>query len=138
MFALLLTRCAGVFAAADRRRHPHPAGLLHEEAPLVCAEEQENRLQASQIKRTDPLPPQLGSGARARSSPRCRHSQYKLLQLTRLSGGFLMAAGVWVWWCTLTLWSWPAAAHSAPRTFDGFIIFLCEILSCLGVSLHPL
>lgn len=56
IFALLLTCCVRVFAAADRRRHPHPAGLLHEEAPLVCAEEQENRLQASQIKRIAPPP----------------------------------------------------------------------------------
>lgn len=56
--------CVRVFAAADWLGHPHPSGLLHEEAPLVCAEEQENRLQASQIERsqhTHTHTPQPGS-----------------------------------------------------------------------------
>lgn len=48
--------CVAVFAAADWLGHPHPPGLLHEEAPLVCAEEQENRLQASQIERKQHTP----------------------------------------------------------------------------------
>lgn len=40
-----------MFAGVDWLRYRPSSGLLHEEAPLVCAEEQENRLQASQVKR---------------------------------------------------------------------------------------
>lgn len=43
--------CLLVLAVVDRHRRPHPAGLLHEEAPVVGAEEQENCLQASKVKR---------------------------------------------------------------------------------------
>lgn len=43
--------CLLVLAVVDRHRRPHPAGLLHEEAPVDGAEEQENCLQASQVKR---------------------------------------------------------------------------------------
>lgn len=44
--------CLLVLAVVDRHRCPHPAGLLHEEAPVVGAEEQENCLQASKVKQT--------------------------------------------------------------------------------------
>lgn len=76
-----------VFAAADWLRHPHPSGLLYEEAPLVCAEEQENRLQASEIERTQ----HTAAGVRGRpegvapGGPHCCQSQNKLLPLTHLS-----------------------------------------------------
>lgn len=45
-----------VFPAADGRSHPRPSDLLHEETQVVCAEEQEDRLQASQVngKQTHP------------------------------------------------------------------------------------
>lgn len=37
------------FPVADWLCHRHPSHLLHEETPVVCAEEQEDRLQASEV-----------------------------------------------------------------------------------------
>lgn len=47
----VFTTCLHAFAAAAWHRCPHPSGLLHEEAPVVCDKEQENSLQASKIER---------------------------------------------------------------------------------------
>ena len=46
---LLISPLSFSFPVADGRGHPRPSGLLHEETQVVCVEEQEDRLQASQI-----------------------------------------------------------------------------------------
>lgn len=57
-----LTTPSLVFPAADGFSHPYPSVVLPEETQVVCAEEQKDCIQASQVKGTPPppAPPHLG------------------------------------------------------------------------------
>lgn len=138
--ALSLTVCLHVLAVVDRHRSPHASGLLHEEAPVVGAEEPENCLQASKIKSEQHTAAGVnGRPERVSPSDPTPHppppdtavkSQYKLLTtgsifLLHTDGELLSTDAVWTRVAPFSVNTRRlAAVRSRRQTPGSFIIFL--------------
>uniref|UniRef100_A0A8C7X4W8 Cytochrome c-1 n=1 Tax=Oryzias sinensis TaxID=183150 RepID=A0A8C7X4W8_9TELE len=102
--------------AAHGRRHPRPAALLHEEAPMVCAEEPQDCLQAPQV-RTPSLSLQLLGGVQEPHSALLQKTvEWRLACVGR---GSWRAAGV--------LWD---VERSSLMQKSVSTLHLCKIMIC--------